>query len=1366
MKKAIHRFSLRFLTMVMAVFCFSIALHGAEADNEWDCDFEFLVRLGQERLDFYAEMQRKAMDAKYANRPEELKIAHAVYFFSVRKTQDAERQLASFKPGNPKYTSVLYIRGTKYAELGQYAKSDTAFKEYFKLIPEAPNGKRAKKEFVMALQYYNTVLKELGRGNEAAALIDKMPPDDNMGERELAYLKQLSKIEAEENKLADRKPVDTKVLLEALAELKNLFFIRDGVSALAAIQVGRIYGILGNARIMALKSNKAEIAKIRYFNDALKAIKQFEDFVQEMEESNSRDTSPMPELMYYKAIAIRGLAEVTAAKGDLKLAGKQLAKGAVVYFKKIQNEYKKSSFVKKLPKQFLLCEEVNEKWKLDVKLNLPKVDKSDLAAVFEKGDIMLRDNKDYAGAAAEYRAAIDKNMKNPAVVNYVGKYMQCLAMLDKYDEGKKFIEELQAAFPGDDSRNGIGMAALMLGSYADKRMREWPKGKPNPFKVKQEQLYFWARNVFVDYAPGHPQAAAVAYDLGITKFNEGVIALNAAKEKAPAQQAAAQKAAIEAMKGVAPYFLRVATVFPLHEKGKAALMKLGQIYNITDQRDAAIEYFRRFIAADDGTLSKDDLLMAHYLIAELNLRSGRPKEAHEAYLKVKELTAPGGLYANLKQSGMLREVALAFLPDMISRESNLLTSRIAMLDERRNKLNNSCYDLDAQVRAAEKAQKAMPEQLKAIGEQAEETRNVLVALELDYKAKAAAQAKAEAAKPDAPKTEQEFYAIFIKNVEEAAKTNATTEAEAIAARRKAAEEEQATLEATHADIARNLDALEKANKRLAADIEKSKARIAEIEASFAKIEKDIKDALAKRDEMQKTLDTSTDDDEIKKTRVALKEQIELIAKLQNDKISIISNAAKQEIIACQRDIKVKEGAKADNDWQIELEKAEDKVIGLKLAAIAERMKLLGTRQAFNYEVKAAIEKEEAARLKANDGIKKRAAEIADAVAAEAKKEQELLTAIQKLTADGIRRCQEQKAKMQAEIREIETEVKPLETEWKKQKNEAVAGYREYLKVYPQGKYFAMCTTDLAGTLVDLENYGEAVQQLNNLVGGRVPECSDEPNNAKCDPQKTVNALYNLAKAQTKAHRLVEASATYMRLMDSKHPAVKAAVAQMPLGNLFYIADQGMEVNAPAAALAACDIILARVKASSQTKGQLRPMQIEKCYVNAAKAALLANDAAKAKKYVEQLLATNPKTAFLYDARFLEAEALVRQGDINGGIGMLNSMLRKVNDSAISNRIRCKVAELYLLSKNEKYKASAISVYQSIIDFAKENVDLNSEWATSAEAKNNQEWVDTSFVEAAKLYKATGDMKKLQETKLLYHKLFQNGKKLSAIDAIK
>ncbi|MBP5641117.1 MAG: hypothetical protein J6X55_16670 [Victivallales bacterium] len=1360
-----HQFRQWLLAGIMTVVCFSGALWAAEADNEWDYDFEFLVRLGQERLDFYAEMQRKAMDAKYASRTDELKIAHAVYFFSIRKTQDAERQLASFKPDNPKYTRVLYIRGTKYAEIGQYAQSDKAFKEYFKLIPEAPNGKRAKKEFIMALQYYNTVLKELGRGNEAAALIDKMPPDDNMGERELTYLKQLSKIEAEENKLDDGKPVDGKVLNDATQELKSLFFIRDGISALAAIQVGRIQGILGNSRIKALKMNKAEIAKIRYFADAIKAIKQFEDFVQEMEEGNSKATSPMPELMYYKAIAIRGLAEVTAAKGDLKLAGKQLSKGAVVYFKKIQNDYKKSPFVKKLPKQFLLCEEVNEKWKLDVKLNLPKVDKSDLAAVFEKGDIILRDKKDYSAAASEYKAAIDKNMKNPAVVNYVGKYMQCLAMLDKYDEGKKFIEQLQATFTGDDARNGIGMAALMLGSYADKRMREWPKGKPNPYKVKQEQIYFWARDVFVDYAPGHPQAAAVAYDLGITKYNEGVAALKAAKEKAPAQQEAAIKGAVEIMKKVAPYFQRVATVFPLHEKGKAALMKLGQIYNITDQRDAAIEYFNRFIAADDGTLSKDDLLTANYLIAELNLRSNRPKEAHVAYQKVKSLTEPGGQYAGLKQAATFREVAMAFLPDMVSRESNLLTSRIALMEERRNKLTNGIYDLDAQIRAAEKSQKALPDQIKNVNEQAEETKRVLTSFELDYKAKAAAQAKAEAAKPDAPKTEQEYYGIFIKGVEDAAHTNATTEAEAIAARRKSLEDEQARLQADQGDITRNLAALTKANDKMKADITKSQARITEIEASFAKIEKDIKDAEAKRAEMQNTLSTSTDDDEIKKTRDELKKQIELVGKLQNDKIDIVSNAAKQEIINCQREIQLKQGAIGDNEWQVQLFKAEQAVIELKLAGINSLLKSLDVRQAFNDEVKATLEKDEAARLKANDAIKKRGAEIAAAVDAEAKKEQAMLDNLSKLTAAGIKKCQEQKVKMQSEIREIETAVKPLEAEWKKEKNEAVTGYRDYLRVYPSGKYFAICTTDLAAALVDLENYSEAVQQLNNLVGGRVPECSDAPGNTKCDPQKTAYALFNLAKAQTKARRQAEASATYGRLMDSKHPAVKEAVAQMPLGNLFFIADQGMEVNAPAAALAACEIILSRVNASKQAGSQLRPAQIDKCYINAAKAALLAKDAAKAKQMVTQLLAANPKTAFLYDARFLEAEAMVAQGDVNGGIGMLNQMLRKVNDSAISNRIRCKIAQLYLASGKPEYRNSAINVYQSIIDFAKENAEMNSDWTTTPEARNNQEWVDTSFVEAAKLYKAAGDSQKLKDTKILYHKLFPRGAKLSVIDGI-
>ena len=122
-------------------------------------------------------------------------------------------------------------------------------------------------------------------------------------------------------------------------------------------------------------------------------------------------------------------------------------------------------------------------------------------------------------------------------------------------------------------------------------------------------------------------------------------------------------------------------------------------------------------------------------------------------------------------------------------------------------------------------------------------------------------------------------------------------------------------------------------------------------------------------------------------------------------------------------------------------------------------------------------------------------------------------------------------------------------------------------------------------------------------------------------------------------------------------------------------------------------------------------------------------------------------------------------DIHHGIGMLNQMLRNVNDSAISNRIRCKIAQLYLASGKPEYRNSAINVYQSIIDFAKENAEMNSDWTTTPEARNNQEWVDTSFVEAAKLYKAAGDSQKLKDTKILYHKLFPRGAKLSVIDGI-
>ena len=99
-------------------------------------------------------------------------------------------------------------------------------------------------------------------------------------------------------------------------------------------------------------------------------------------------------------------------------------------------------------------------------------------------------------------------------------------------------------------------------------------------------------------------------------------------------------------------------------------------------------------------------------------------------------------------------------------------------------------------------------------------------------------------------------------------------------------------------------------------------------------------------------------------------------------------------------------------------------------------------------------------------------------------------------------------------------------------------------------------------------------------------------------------------------------------MASQHEGVRKAVAAMPVGNLFFIADQGLDVGAPAAALQACELLLARIAASRTEAAQLRPALIEKVYVQGARAALKAGDAAKALSLVKALLQRNAKIAFL------------------------------------------------------------------------------------------------------------------------------------------
>lgn len=1349
--------------VALSAFCVCGAAPASESQAEWNGDLDFLVRLGQERFDFYADMQLKLMARKYQDRKDDLKLANAIYYFSIRKAGEAEKHLAAFKKGHPLYTQTLYLRGTKYAELRQFPQAEKNFREYFSLIPEAPSGKRAKKDYVTGLQYFIQVLKEQGKGDEAAKYIDRMPPDDSLGERELTYLKQLSRIEAEEAKLAAGKGVDGKVLGNAMSELKSLLFVRDGIGALAAIQVARIQCLQGENALKAAKGDANKIKGIRNFTAAIQTIKQFEDYFQEIEDQNSRETSPMPEGLFYKAQAIRGLAEVTAAGGNLKLAEKQLAKGAVTYFKMIQKRYPKSAVVRKLPRQYLLCEEANARWKLNAKLDLPKASSSDMAAVFEPAVLLWRDQKNYKGAAERYRELLKKHSKNPGVIPHVPGFMQCLAMLDQYDEGKAVIEQLAKTFP--DERSGIGRAALTLGAYADKRMKEAPKGKPNPHKAKQEQLYFWARNLFVDYDPGHPQAAAVAYDLAVSKFNAGVSALREAEKKAADQRPAAVKAAKAKLKEAVPLFRRVATVFSLDPKGKAALMKVGQLCLMADERDLAIDAFRRFLAVDDGSLERADVLEAQFRLGDLLYFAGRYAEAREHYEKVRAMTEAGQPYANVRNAEAFRERAVAYIPITMDRESNLISTQIAVLEERAAKLGNDSYDLEIQARAFAKRLKDLPALTQAIAERRDEMKRVLGSLELDYRKAARAQAKAEAAKPNAPKTEEEFYQIFLKGVEDAARTVVATEREAIATRLKACDEQKAAAEDAIRRGQAQLAALDKATKAQKAAIDKAKARVAELNQAFQTAEKNLADAQAKQSRLQNTLQSSTDDDEIKRAREELKALEAKLAELENTRATVVSVAAKQEVVRCERDIQANEAAIAENIWKAGMVRSDIELAQLDVKAADSERAPLESRSQFIEKVAAVLDGPEAARLKAAPAIRKGIDETVAQIEQASTAEAAALAELTKRLDAGVKRCQARKAELEKQQRETTEAIKPLDREWRSWKDKAIAGYRAYVRAYAKGRYVNQCTTALAGALVDQNQFAEAVSQLNSLL--RLPECSDAPGNAKCDPTQTVDVLYQLAKAQTRAKQLSAAAGTYGRLMGSQHEGVRKAVAAMPVGNLFFIADQGLDVGAPAAALQACELLLARIAASRTEAAQLRPALIEKVYIQGARAALKAGDAAKALSLVQALLQRNAKTAFLYEARFLEAEALVVQGKVDEGIGMLNLLLRRVSDVALSNRIRCEIARLFLVAAARKpdYRASAASIYDSIIAFAKESADLDAAWTASPEAKANAPWIDTAFLEAAKLLRADGKADKLAETKALYRRLFPNGAKTAELNAL-
>ena len=324
-------------------------------------------------------------------------------------------------------------------------------------------------------------------------------------------------------------------------------------------------------------------------------------------------------------------------------------------------------------------------------------------------------------------------------------------------------------------------------------------------------------------------------------------------------------------------------------------------------------------------------------------------------------------------------------------------------------------------------------------------------------------------------------------------------------------------------------------------------------------------------------------------------------------------------------------------------------------------------------------------------------------------------------------------------------IKPVQEDFNVRKQNAVDAYVTYLKRYPKSKNAPVSMARMAGALLEMEKPAEAVAVLTKLME-TFPEYDDRQ--AECNPAKACQTLYSLARAQAEAGQAAESAASYKRLLESAK--LKAEVEAFPLPKLRYLAEKGLEIDAPNITYFAGRQILAQVAAGKPAAAALSKAAIENTAVVTAEAAVKTKKPKIAIEILNKLLADNPKTARFFDAKFLLADAMMALNppDADGAEQALNEIGNFTKKPSVANQALCKAARILAGSDQEDKRRQALSRFHMVLDFADQ---------TDPE---NLPWIEQSIAGAVKLHKSLDiDTDLIPKLTATYRKLFPKGELL-------
>jgi len=195
----------------------------ANGIDPFKADLRAVRKLAELELNDYAEMQIQQMQQKYPDQKDAINLEKARIFYTIGKSADADAALKTITPQSNYFLDAVLLKAEVAAARKQFAEAEKAYKVYFSKVTTAPADEDELAQFTRAVKIYSLVLRESGKGKEAAAILDKLGGDSGgIDERQMTFLKLAATIDAEAKKQDERQAIDIAGLQKTLAALRSL----------------------------------------------------------------------------------------------------------------------------------------------------------------------------------------------------------------------------------------------------------------------------------------------------------------------------------------------------------------------------------------------------------------------------------------------------------------------------------------------------------------------------------------------------------------------------------------------------------------------------------------------------------------------------------------------------------------------------------------------------------------------------------------------------------------------------------------------------------------------------------------------------------------------------------------------------------------------------------------------------------------------------------------------------------------------------------------------------------------------------------------------------------------------------------------